>query len=600
MRCFRGLVLGVCGIVCVSASLALGDPKLDQTDISVNGNAVGFNAGPHVKHYLVLVAKGSKLVLYIDGQPGPKFETMDWTGGAGFNSNGNWAGTIPVLFTPDGEQYTYCYKDGTQMVIDLNGKEFARINNLQSGSLQMPLTFSENGKYLAWAQDNTIFINGKPGPQGRYLPQLMFSPDGSRYAYTGTVVGGKDNWAVVDGQQVKYFGDINQFSANNHLMAVYHDDASNMSLLVMDGKPIFKAYSIRNIWTSPDGKQIGFLIQPDQASGKTIVNIDGKNVPDADGANVSAIYWSPDGKRYALNCNANGGGNFMIIDGKKQDTYASIPPLINLDQNNFSWATGLGEIEANKALPHTPAFTSDSSKFVYMATSNGKNFLMTEDGEYDDYIITYNKLVVAPAGGHYGFVGTNHAQKEAIVIDGKPAFTTQLGSASGQHAIQDFIFSPDGSHYAFLGEDLYLYEDGKKLPGGLSGGNFVFSPDGNHLAYVSYRAGMAIDGKILADPGPGHSVMMPIWSPDSKHFYFITTGTTPGSKDTRQLYCDGKLTTHFMDVNTAGDFIYDISPEGALTFISRTDGTLTKFVITPDSNIDAVLAAAKPAPPTYQ
>src|ERR1700683_657861 len=265
MRRLEGVVLGICGIVCLSASLALGDPRLDQTDISVNGNAVGFNAGPHVKHYLVLVAKGSKLVLYIDGQPGPNFEKMDWTGGAGFNSNGNWVGTIPVLFTPDGEQYTYCYKDGTQMVIDLNGKEFARINSPQAGSLQMPLTFSENGKYLAWAQDNTIYVNGKPGPQGRYLPQVMFSPDGSRYAYTGTVVGGKDNWAVVDGQQVKYFGDINQFSTNNHLLRVYCDDDSNWSLLVMDGKPVFKAYAIRNIWTSPDGKQIGFLIQPDQA-----------------------------------------------------------------------------------------------------------------------------------------------------------------------------------------------------------------------------------------------------------------------------------------------------------------------------------------------
>jgi len=601
MRHLRALVFGVCGTICISATLVRADPKVDATDISVNGNAIGYNAGPHIKHYLVLVSKGSKLVLYIDGQPGPTFQTMDWTGGNGFNSSGNWAGVIPVLFTPDGEHYTYCYKDGTQTVIDLDGKEFARISNPQTGTLQMPLTFSRNGKYLAWAQDNTIFMNGQPGPKGRYLPQIIFSPDGSRYAYTGTVVGGNDQWAVVDGQQVKYFGEINQFSSNNHLLAVYHDGPSNMSILVMDGKPILKTFAIRNIWTSPDGKQIAFQIQPDQSSSNTVVNVNGKNVPDAEGVFVQAVYFSPDGKRYALNCNAKGGGNFMIIDGKKQDTYPTIPPKLVIDyMSNYQWANGLGQIEAGQSAPSTPAFTGDSSKFVYLATANGKSFLMTEDGEYDDYTITYQKLVVAPAGGHYGFIGTNHAQKEAIVIDGKPAFTTQLGSASGQHAIQDFVFSPDGAHYAFLGEDLYLYEDSKKLPGGLSGPNFVFSPDGNHLAYVSYRAGMAIDGKILADPGPGHSVMMPIWSPDSKHFYFITTGTTPNSKDTHQLYCDGKLVTHFMDVNTAGDFIYDISSEGVLTFISRTDGTLTKFVITPDSNIDAVLSAAKPAPPTNQ
>ena len=598
MRHLRVLAGGICGLVCLSASLVLGDAKVDTTDISVNGNAVGYNAGPHVKHYLVLVAKGSRLVLYIDGQPGPTFESMDWTGGSGFNSNGNWLGAIPVLFTPDGEHFAYCYKDGTQTVIDLDGKEFARISSAQSGSLQMPLTFSRNGKYLAWAEDNTIFINGQPGPKGRYLPQPMFSQDGSRYAYTGTVVGGNDQWAVVDGRQVKYFGEINQFSAKNHLLAVYHDGASNTSILAMDGKPILRTYAIRNVWTSPDGKQIALQIQPDAASGKTIVNVDGKNVPDAEGANISAIYFSPDGKRYALNCIANSGGDFMIIDGKKQDTYQNIPPLLVSDYlGNYQWANGLGQIEAAKSVPHIPAFTADSSKFVYLASANGKNFLMTEDGEYDDYTITSQKLVVAPAGGHYGFVGTNHAQKEAIVIDGNPVFTTQLGNTSGR-SIHNLSFSPDGSHYAFIGEDQFLYEDGKKLPGGIAGQQYAFSPDCNHLAYVSYRYGMAIDGKILVDPGAGHGVTLPIWSPDSQHFYFISSGSTPNSKDTYQLYCDGKLVAHFMDVNAPSDFNYDLSPQGVLTFISRTDGVLTKFVITPDSNVDAAMANAKPAPPT--
>jgi hypothetical protein len=594
MRPLAGLVVGICGLVCLSATIVRGDPKVDATDISVNGNAVGFNVGAHVKHYLVLVAKGSRYVLYIDGQPGPKIESMQWTGGTDFNSSGIWVGQIPVLFTPDGEHYTYCYKDGAQTVINLDGQEYARI----TGTLQMPLTFSKNGKYLAWAQDNTIFINGKPGPQGRYLPQVMFSPDGSHYAYTGTVVGGNDQWAFVDGRQVQYFGEINQYSATNHLLTTYHDPASNASLFVMDGKPVFKAYAIRNVWTSPEGKQIAFEIQPDATSSKTIVNVDGKPVPDA--ANVTAIYFSPDGKRYALDCTVNGGGNFMVIDGKKQDTYQSVPIAISCDSmTNYEWAHVLGEIEAGQSAPKTPAFTGDSSKFVYMATANGKNFLMTEDGEYDDYNITYQKLAVASAGGHYGFIGRNHAQKEAVVIDGNPVFTTQLNHTFGGSDIQDLTFSPDGAHYAFIGEDGYLYEDGKQLPGGISLQHYVFSPDGNHLAYATYRAGMAIDGKIIGNPGPGHSVLLPLWSQDGEHFYFVTTGTTPDSKDTHQLYCDGKLVAHFMDVNTAADFNYDLSPQGVLTFIARTDGTLTKFVITPDSNLDAVMATAKPAPANF-
>jgi len=80
---------GICAGVCLLASLAHGDPSVQTTDISVNGNAIGFNAGPHLKHFLVLAAKGSRLMLYIDGQAGPKVESMEWTGGALFNTNGD-------------------------------------------------------------------------------------------------------------------------------------------------------------------------------------------------------------------------------------------------------------------------------------------------------------------------------------------------------------------------------------------------------------------------------------------------------------------------------------------------------------------------------
>jgi hypothetical protein len=39
-----------------------------------------------------------------------------------------------------------------------------------------------------------------------------------------------------------------------------------------------------------------------------------------------------------------------------------------------------------------------------------------------------------------------------------------------------------------------------------------------------------------------------------------------------------------------------MNDEGVLRFVARTDGELAKFVVTPDSNIDAAPAAAKPAP----
>jgi len=155
----------------------------------------------------------------------------------------------------DGEHYTYCTKTSPDR--HQSGRPGIRTHN---GTLQMPLTFPKMEIPSAWAQDNTIFINGKPGPKGRYLPQVMFSPDGSHYAYTGTVVGGNDQWAFVDGRQVN----ILARSINIRPPIIYSPPTTiRVQRLAFcdDGKPVFKAYAIRNVWTSPEGKQIAFEIQ---------------------------------------------------------------------------------------------------------------------------------------------------------------------------------------------------------------------------------------------------------------------------------------------------------------------------------------------------
>ena len=39
-----------------------------------------------------------------------------------------------------------------------------------------------------------------------------------------------------------------------------------------------------------------------------------------------------------------------------------------------------------------------------------------------------------------------------------------------------------------------------------------------------------------------------------------------------------------------------MNDESVFRFVSRTDGELTKFVVAPDSKLDAALGIAKPAP----
>ena len=107
-----------------------------------------------------------------------------------------------------------------------------------------------------------------------------------------------------------------------------------------------------------------------------------------------------------------------------------------------------------------------------------------------------------------------------------------------------------------------------------------------------------MDGKIIPTDPPYQNASFPFFSPDSKHVFWIHTGRIANTKDTMQLVLDGKPVTHFDDVNLGQGltFNYIFAPDDTLTFITRTEGNLTRFVLTPDSSIDAMLATAKPAP----
>jgi len=596
MRHFRGRFLGVLGMVCLTASLASADVKVDKQPLGAQGESVGCSISPHGGHVAVLAAKGSRYVVYMDGVAGPRIDALLNTGGSFFtaSSPGGWVGEVPILFSDDGAHWAYCYKSGDDTVIMLDGKEVAR--GPMQPNLQMPLTFSIGGKHFAWGYDNRIFMDGKPGPQSRYAPQLFFSPDGSRYAYLGTQPGGNAQWAVVDGRQVNYFGEINQFAPNNHLISLLSDPASHSTIFVLDGKPEFKAAGIGRVWTSPDGKQIAVQLTPDQNS-KQVLMVNGKVVPGTEGMGIFNVFFSPDGKRYAVHCSTPGNSQFMIIDGKKGDEYASIPEQVGPDNAmQMQWA-----YPTNTApLPRIPAFTADSSKFIYTASAAGRCFLMTEDGEYDDFTGDAGGLapVLSPVGGHYGFIGQSTDRKQAVVIDGKAQVLGQLG-VIGQQIVSCLSFSPDGSHSAFI-NGTTLYVDGSPMPGGILGQRYIFSPDGKHIAYYTYQTRLAMDGKLLQTDAMIQGAIYAIFSADSRHVYWITPGQLPNTKDDQQLFVDGKAVAHFTDIGLGhgATFNYEISPEGVLTFITRTDGQLTRFVVTPDSNIDAMLAAAKPVPTT--
>src|SRR5208337_2649216 len=93
-----------------------------------------------------------------------------------------------------------------------------------------------------------------------------------------------------------------------------------------------------------------------------------------------------------------------------------------------------------------PGFTADSSKFVYVANSNGRQFLVINDDESDAYGNTLMP-VLSPVGNRIGAYAVTPDNVQHVLMDGKDAIS---GASLGSQRISQLTFSPQGTHYAFL------------------------------------------------------------------------------------------------------------------------------------------------------
>ena len=391
----------------------------------------------------------------MDGVDGPKIDNLIFNiAGDQYRAESMWVNMpIPVIFSKDGAHWAYMAKQGDEYVVMLDGKELARgpINTHNLGS-SLNLTFSANGQHIFWSDDDAqgnyvIVVDGKPGPAMRTLPQLFLSPDGSRYAYINYNRDGTGAWAFVDGKQVNYFGDIVQFTAQNNLVSTMRTPDGN-NILLLNGKPEIKANSFRQMTISPDGKQIAMIITP-QPNAPSFLTVNGKQVAGTEGLNVEKVYFSLDGNHYAALCDTKTGAQFMIIDGKKGDEYPTIAQQVANDSNTHwqyvTW-TGNNSIFGNLNLP-VPGFTADSSKFVYVANSNGRQFLVINDDESNRLRQYAHARPQSGRQSHRRLCC--HAGQYPARSHGRQRY--QHRGLGGQR-ISQLTFSPQGTHYAFISE----------------------------------------------------------------------------------------------------------------------------------------------------
>lgn len=602
MKAVRGSLAAVLAVFVATGSSLFASAEVREETVGAQGRWISCKVSPRGLHMAVLVMKGSRYAVVVDGVEGPRFDQLIGTDGqpaimGGPEYAANQVNMLQVVFSDNGEHCAYFAKVGGDFIAVLDGKEIFRgpmgYNNSRRG-----LLFSAGGKHLFFIDSdgsagNRIVVNGAPGPWSHDVPEVVTSADGAHYAYVGTATDyTATKWAVVDGKQVKYFGRSLQFTANGSLLSIL--DGQGAAALILNGKPVIQAASVEPLWVSPVGGIVAAMVSP-KPGAQAVLTVNGNAVPGTEGVGIVGVSFSPDGKRYAVACRTVSNSMFMIIDGKRGLDYQSV-------SDPFSSVPGSAPLNAG--------FTPDSSRFFYVANTS-QAFLVVEDEEWDG-VSGVIQPAIAPKGNRIGFTA-NANSRQYVVIEGK---SKEYRGAS------NLFFSPDGSRYGFLGYGTspILYVDGVEQSGLVvspfvrtyempaANTSFLFSPDSKHIAVAGYltadtqKRGVFIDGQFVPQSQGISQLRRPMFTPDSRHLYWISPRVTEGGedKDNFWLNLDGVPVAKFVGADALERLPenWEMSPDGTVHFVALSGGELKRFHVTPpaDTSIDTMLSGGAPAP----
>lgn len=174
-------------LVAVLTSWVGAQPKIEDSPLGPYApNRTAPTVSKDGLHMALIVPKGSKSVITVDGGEGPRFDTL----------------VNQIVFFPDGMRHACFASSGTDGILVLDGKEVAREPLMDNNPPCSELTFSPGGKRFAHTRreretkgafswlvtvghtptESILLINGKAGsraiqPDWRHSRQLQALPD---------------------------------------------------------------------------------------------------------------------------------------------------------------------------------------------------------------------------------------------------------------------------------------------------------------------------------------------------------------------------------------------------------------------------------------
>ena len=214
-------------------------------------------------------AKGSKLLVVVDGKEGPEYVHV---------------GRETLIFSPDGKRLAYETWNGDKRVVVVDGKPGPEYDWIGQGTL----VFSPDSKRFAYVarkgyenSRDVVVLDGREGPEyDQIIWEPIFSPDGKRVAYIAEK--GDKSVLVVDGREGPEFDSVHFYTPFpfdladltverkpeegwNWVKAVGHWDHGWIAM----GGPVF----------SPRGQHVAYAARKD---GKCFVVLDGRAGPKYD------------------------------------------------------------------------------------------------------------------------------------------------------------------------------------------------------------------------------------------------------------------------------------------------------------------------------